>query len=83
VGVPAVLGGGNSIHQWLHPVFAQAEATMRLPEHHNHALEYLLMGISVLIGVTGFWLRPLGILKDANADAKLMKNRRPVQASGQ
>jgi NADH-quinone oxidoreductase subunit L len=73
VGVPAVLGGGNAIHQWLHPVFAQAEATMRLPEHHNHALEYALMGISVLIGITGFWLGRSMFLKDANADAKLMK----------
>ncbi len=73
VGVPAALGGGNAIHQWLHPVFSQAEHTMRLAEHHDHAMEYLLMGISVVIGVTGFWVGRSMFLKDPNADKKLMK----------
>jgi len=73
VGVPAVLGGGNAIHQWLHPVYFQAEQIMRLPEHHNHALEYLLMGISVAIALGGFLLGRNMYLKDPEADRKLMK----------
>ncbi|MFA6233403.1 MAG: NADH-quinone oxidoreductase subunit L [Bacteroidota bacterium] len=55
VGIPAVLGGGNAIHHWLYPVFAQADKTLALQEHASHATEYLLMAISVLIGFTGFW----------------------------
>ena len=34
-GQGAVLGGGNAIHQWLHPVFASAEDKLALLEHHN------------------------------------------------
>jgi NADH-quinone oxidoreductase subunit L len=73
VGVPAILGGGNAIHHWLHPVFAQAEGTMKLVEHHDHAIEYLLMGISVVIAIVGFWLGRSMYRKDPDADAKLMK----------
>lgn len=73
VGIPAALGGGNAIHQWLHPIFAQAEHTMRLPEHHNHTMEYLLMAISVGIAVTGFWFGRKMYLAGPDADRKLMK----------
>ncbi len=72
-GIPAVLGGGNSIHQWLHPIFAQAEGTMRLAEHQDHAMEYLLMGISVAIAVGGFWLGRSMFRKNPAADEKLIR----------
>lgn len=68
VGVPAALGGGNSLEQWLHPVFAQAQHTLALPEHHNYTAEYLLMAISVAIGVTGFWFGRSVYLKNPDAD---------------
>jgi NADH-quinone oxidoreductase subunit L len=68
IGVPAVLGGGNAIHQWLHPVFAQAEHTMALPAHHDHTLEYILMAVSVGIGFTGFWFGRRVFLKNPEAD---------------
>ena len=71
VGIPAVLGGGNAIEQWLHPVFAQAHHTLALPEHHDHATEYLLMAISVAIGVTGFWFGRSVFLKDPEADRRI------------
>lgn len=71
IGVPAVLGGGNAIHQWLHPVFAQAERTMALPEHHNHAMEYALMAISVAIAITGAWFGYRMFKKDPEADGRI------------
>ena len=71
VGIPAVLGGGNAIEQWLHPVFAQAHHTLALPEHHDHATEYLLMAISVAIGVTGFWFGRSVFQKDPEADRRI------------
>jgi NADH-quinone oxidoreductase subunit L len=71
VGIPAALGGGNAIHHWLHPVFAQAETTMALGEHYSHATEYLLMGISVLIGLTGFWYGRKVFLADPEADKRI------------
>ena len=71
VGVPAVLGGGNAIHHWLHPVFAQAETTMALPEHHAHTTEYILIAVSIAIAVTGWWLGRSMFLKDPNADERI------------
>ncbi|MCB2203888.1 NADH-quinone oxidoreductase subunit L [bacterium] len=71
IGIPAVLGGGNAIHQWLHPIFAQAEHTMALAEHHNHTLEYILMAVSVAIGFIGFWFGRSVFLKNPEADNKI------------
>ncbi|MBR9974212.1 MAG: NADH-quinone oxidoreductase subunit L [Bacteroidetes bacterium] len=71
VGVPAVLGGGNAIEQWLHPLFAQAHNTLALPEHTNHATEYLLMAISVAIAVTGFWFGRSVYMKNPEADRSI------------
>ncbi len=71
VGIPAVLGGGNAIEHWLHPVFAQAHHTMALSEHSSHTTEYLMMGISVVIAVTGFWFGRRMFLADPEADKRI------------
>ncbi|MBE0644035.1 MAG: NADH-quinone oxidoreductase subunit L [Bacteroidetes bacterium] len=71
VGIPAALGGGNAIEHWLHPVFAQAHHTMSLTEHHSHATEYILMGISVVIALTGFWFGRKIFLADPGADTRI------------
>ncbi len=55
LGVPAALGGGNALHQWLHPIFAPAAAHLHAGHEYSHATEYILMAVSVAIGVTGFW----------------------------
>jgi NADH-quinone oxidoreductase subunit L len=71
VGVPAALGGGNAIHQWLHPVFERAEHIMALPEHHDHTTEYILIAISVAIALTGFWFGRKIFLADPEADKRI------------
>ncbi len=56
VGIPAALGGGNAIHQWLHPLFAHATETLHHGAeggHADHLMEYLLMAISVIIAAVG------------------------------
>ncbi len=71
LGVPEALGGGNAIHQWLHPIFERAEAA--LPAHHeaSHTMEYILMAASVAIAVAGFWLGRTTYLRNPGADASL------------
>jgi NADH-quinone oxidoreductase subunit L len=71
IGVPAALGGSNAIHHWLHPIFAQAEKTMALPTHHNHAMEYALMAISVAIAASGAWFGWRMFLKNPEADSRI------------
>ena len=44
---------------------------MALAEHHDHAMEYILMAISVAIGVTGWWFGRSVFLKDPQADTRI------------
>ena len=60
-GMPASLGGGNGIEQWLEPVFQKANGLMVhgalvLPGHDVEPLEYVLMALSVLVAVGGIAL---------------------------
>lgn len=68
VGVPEALGGGNAIHQWLHPVFANAESALAHGHHFSHATEYALMGISVVVAISGFYFGRKIFLADPHAD---------------
>jgi NADH-quinone oxidoreductase subunit L len=68
LGVPAILGGGNAIEQWLSPVFSRAEALLHHPHEHSHALEYGLMAVSVAIAVFGFVMGRRIFLANPNAD---------------
>jgi NADH-quinone oxidoreductase subunit L len=56
LGVPAALGGGNIIGEWLEPVFAPAHRTLMLSGHGSHTAEYLLMAVSVLVAGAGIYL---------------------------
>lgn len=63
LGVPHALGGEvfpNLIHEWLHPVFADAEQIIKSRNAHGShppvALEYVLMIVSVLIALLAFYL---------------------------
>jgi len=53
LGVPAVFHAPHLLHDWLHPVFAGGMA--RFEYSHDHSLEWILMGTSLAIAVTG-WL---------------------------
>jgi NADH-quinone oxidoreductase subunit L len=63
VGVPASLGGGNAIDHWLEPVFDRANLVMALPGHDVEPIEYVLMVLSVGVGVGGIFLARLWYLK--------------------
>ena len=56
LGVPASLGGGNMIEHWLDPVFERSQEIMALPGHDTPVTEYLLMGLSVAIALSGIYV---------------------------
>jgi NADH-quinone oxidoreductase subunit L len=62
VGIPALLGGGNHFEHFLEPVFAAGLERIHL-SHPSHAVEYALMGASVLIALAGIGLAYLMYIK--------------------
>ncbi len=59
LGIPASLFGGNWLEHWLEPVFAPANRKLLLGGHDIHAIEYLLMFLSVAVaaaGIYGAWM---------------------------
>jgi NADH-quinone oxidoreductase subunit L len=80
LGVPEGLGFHTIPHvlgEWLEPVVARGQS--HFTYSHDHALEYLLMGVSVAVGVTG-WLvarrlykRPAAELPVAPVEARWHK----------
>ena len=71
VGIPASLGGGNAIEHWLEPVFERAELVMALPGHDVEPLEYVLMVLSVGIGLAGILLARRWYLKKQEVPQRL------------
>jgi len=71
VGVPASLGGGNAIDHWLEPVFERANLVMALPGHGMETIEYVLMALSVGVGVGGILLARLWYLKKQEVPQQL------------
>ena len=60
--LPAFVGGHESLHHWLEPVLAAAQAAMPLTMPHGNA-EVMLIGGAVLVAVVGLlfgWRRTLG-----------------------
>jgi NADH-quinone oxidoreductase subunit L len=55
-GIPAALGGGNAIEHWLDPVFRPAIDKLAISEHADHAMEYVLMAVSLGVALSGIWL---------------------------
>lgn len=69
VGIPALLGGSNHFEHFLEPVFAAGLERIHL-SHPSHAVEYALMGASVLIALSGIGLAYLMYIKKSiSADA--------------
>ena len=56
LGVPASLGGSNAVEHWLAPVFEPARRTLMLASHDVHAIEYILMAVSVVIASGGIFM---------------------------
>jgi NADH-quinone oxidoreductase subunit L len=56
VGIPASLGGGNAIEQWLEPVFDRAQMVVSISSHPSEVTEYVLMLLSVGVAVAGIVL---------------------------
>ena len=55
VGIPASLFGGNSLEQWLEPIFAPAYDKLRMNPHPVEISEYLLMVLSVGVAAGGIY----------------------------
>ncbi len=58
INLPELIGGNQWLHHWLEPVTNAGHAlpwvaSLQLPEH---ATEYALVGIAVLVGAFGLWL---------------------------
>ncbi len=48
---PHALGGGASFEHWLHPMWMEVNTTHEAHGHASHAMEYVLMGLSVGLAV--------------------------------
>lgn len=71
LGIPASLGGGNSLEHWLEPVFERANTVMRNTAHASHLTEYLLMGASVAAGIGGILIARAFYRRDSSVPEKL------------
>ncbi len=77
IGVPAILGGSNHIHHFLEPVFGHASEIYHIgikeAMHHNHALEYGLMALSIAIAFLGIAVASVMYLMKPELPAKFTK----------
>jgi NADH-quinone oxidoreductase subunit L len=73
VGVPESLGGSNMIEHWLAPVFENAETKLAQTGGGDHALEYVLMALSVAIALSGVYLAWRWYLKKTEVPARLQQ----------
>ena len=60
LGIPYVLGywfsgHPNLVENWLSPIFAQAHIVLNTPGHAVHAIEYILIGLAILIALLGIY----------------------------
>ncbi len=53
LGIPHALGGGNILETWLEPVFERSSRILPPSTHGSLATEYVLMALSVGIGLAG------------------------------
>jgi len=56
IGIPHSLGGNNLFEHWLDPVFEKAVGRMALANSFAHSTEYILMAVSVVLGILGIYL---------------------------
>ncbi len=71
VGIPASLGGGNAIEQWLDPVFERANQVLSSSSHPSEIIEYLLMVLSVGVAVAGIVLARTWYLRRTEVPQRL------------
>ncbi|MFQ5723611.1 MAG: NADH-quinone oxidoreductase subunit L, partial [Terriglobia bacterium] len=69
VGIPAVLGGGNWFERFLEPVFASRVEPAAVA--HSYTLEFLLMVLSVVVGLLGILVAYVFYLKRPEIPAQL------------
>jgi len=74
VGIPASLMGANALEHWLDPIFASANAKLGLGGHEIHAIEYVLMALSVGIAGAAIYASRTIYLKRQEI-AERLKNR--------
>lgn len=74
IGIPASLGGGETFDKFLDPVFENAQAKMASVVFLEPGTEYVLMFISLILGVAGVYLAYLAYLKKPGLSAKLRKS---------
>lgn len=67
IGIPEIFSGehGNQFHNWLAPVFAQAERKMAIYGVHSHTEELILMIISVAGAAFAIWFARYIYLRNA------------------
>jgi len=63
VGIPHALGGGNSIEQWLDPVFERANSHLISHQQESTGVEYGFMFLSVAIAGAGIYFARFIYLK--------------------
>ncbi|TAK58872.1 MAG: NADH-quinone oxidoreductase subunit L, partial [Bacteroidetes bacterium] len=78
VGIPAALGGGNSIEHFLEPIFERANAKLSVAHHGEEAVEYLLMALSVGIALGGIFFARYVYLKKATIAENLAAKLKPL-----
>lgn len=67
VGIPHLLGGGAHVAEFLKPVLGHPEA------HGTHAEEWIVMGISVIVGLSGIGLAAYMYLARTDIPVRLAK----------
>ncbi|HUI65004.1 MAG TPA: NADH-quinone oxidoreductase subunit L, partial [Bacteroidota bacterium] len=73
VGIPASLGGGGALEQWLDPIFEQAKEKLALPVHGTEPAEYILMALSVLVALVGIYLARLWYVRKKDIPGVLVQ----------
>lgn len=73
VGIPRSLLGGNSLEQWLEPIFSPANSKLMIAEHGVAWSEYALMTLSVGIAVIGIYAARVIYLKRTEIAAAVME----------
>ncbi len=66
VGIPEVFSGehGNQFHNWLAPIFKDADRKLAYFSMHSHSTEILLMVLSVVFAVSAIWFARYVYLKN-------------------
>ncbi len=74
IGIPSSLAGGDYFNKFLDPVFENAQTKMSSVFFLEPTTEYVLMFISVLLGLAGIYLAYSAYLKKPELSAKLRKS---------